>query len=453
MAIINYTRDEPVIAPVKTGPAKTTASTLTIARYTETGNREVPFLNKTRFSPRTISKFKRDPGKILWGVTKDIPTLPPYGDNAADRLATALTKESTVESWYGYNSIYMNYLKGTTRNKALTRFGQEMLADLPTSSLGVTVIEGRASLQMIGNRFGNMAAAILEARRGNFRDAGRRLKDAFRLIPKRDQDRALDDLRKHYLRTGQKHKLKNLSFERSFLDAVSSGWLEYWLGWAPFTNDVAKLIDVLGSSAEKLSTEGIILKASATTQAEWDSASLTYPYLRLLKAIGTSETRVTFTGRVVVGNMDQFLNRRAGLTNLPAVIWAGVPFSFIFDWFVDVGSMLELLDVFKGVKWVSGCESTRTRAEIEEAWEYRASNGGLWTAGIQTKSEAFQYRRVVLTVAPAQSYFPKVKDLSKIFDGKEHRAATLVSLLTQVLINKSHKRDQQLLAQTKANLE
>jgi hypothetical protein len=46
-----------------------------------------------------------------------------------------------------------------------------------------------------------------------------------------------------------------------------------------------------------------------------------------------------------------------GLTNPLAIAWELVPFSFVLDWLVPVGTWLQSLDATLGVKFVGGCRT------------------------------------------------------------------------------------------------
>jgi hypothetical protein len=403
----------------------------------DSGFKQVPLVDKKVFTQRECSKDTSWAG-VYSGNVRAIPYLPYYGPKLATNAALAYANNVGVT---GRSTAMILYDKGVCKNIALSRFVQEMMSDLSQSSLGVSVIEGRESLNMIKTRIGNLAKTMWYLRRGDLAKAKRAFSDSLQvgrydtaaiMKMRRKKSKYFNDLKNRI--PNEKH---SYSVEKVALDKVSSLWLEYWLGWAPMVADVNKLMDVLATSAAKLPTEGIIIKASALQKHEWDY-DMSGGYTRGAPRVYVQH-RHTITGQVAVNDPEKFLNRRAGLTNLPAVIYAGVTLSFILEWFIGFGKVLELTDSFTGVLWKKGSYSDTYTATCNEKIEHRETAYDKFTATTYSASQCSVSRRYVLTSAPVGSYIPRFKDLRTIFEGKEHRAWTSVSLLTQFLISHRNK--------------
>lgn len=429
--ITPYNRDEPVYVSVQTGnPKLDRGYRLLIGSLKESGYKQKP-IDTSIFTERSVSRTELEPG-MYSGNLGALPTVPYYGENDAPALAAAIRNAAfgSVGSWQGITQLELAYLCSVTRNVALTRLHDSMMGDLSTSALGVSLIEGRESLKMIGQRCGNLAATIYWLTRGNVQKARESWERTIELgrFPSADIV---------FVRKQSDQLFRQLS------DKLSSGWLEYWLGWAPIVSDVEKSLDVLATMAQSLATDGILVKGSAKRTFEYNGKHLgAYRRSKSLKATG--HLRTTFVGRVLVSDENEFLTHRAGLTNLSAIIYAGIGKSFIFNWFVDVSRVLQLLDAFKGITWVTGVQSHTIHCEVAEHYEHRLSNGGAYTAEGKAISKAQYSQRKLQKKAPLPGLLPQIMDLSTIFEGKEHRAATLVTLLNLVYQGKARESDMRL---------
>lgn len=412
---------------------------VTVETVDETGYRQKPFIDKTLYTARDCARWVRSPGSYVqtafplgpsvWAV----PNRPYYGESYGYSAAVAFNSGST---WLDLNSYgpLRAYQKAMVYNRAFDRFAEDLMSKDATADLGVTVMEGREALEMMQRRVVNLALAVKEARtlvkanarfrslnRERYRKLVRYVREAFRV----GENSFSGSLKR--VANSPRHLAHEL------LDKVSSGWLEHWLGWAPFVSEMSKTLDVLQNVANKLSTEGVHLKSSALGKFE-ATVTESGAYRKGTHPL-VIHYRVTFSGRVRISDGGTFYARRAGLTNLPGIIWAGVPLSFIYDWFVDVGGMLKHLDAFTGVEWMDGTVSYHTQCWASENHSYRHNNGGPWVCTAQAVTYGEVYKRTRLSKAPKAKMIPQVKDLTKLFEGKEHRAATAISLLIQQLFN------------------
>lgn len=75
---------------------------------------------------------------------------------------------------------------------------------------------------------------------------------------------------------------------------------------------------------------------------------------------------------------DQDISRLTslGLSDPAQVAWALVPFSFVVDWFLPVGSYLEALGAVKGLTFVSGTRTEFTNGSLNIQTGYLKSSEG-----------------------------------------------------------------------------
>lgn len=88
--------------------------------------------------------------------------------------------------------------------------------------------------------------------------------------------------------------------------------------------------------------------------------------------------------------------------NLAESIWAGIPISFVFDWFVDVGGYLESFNGLHGVNLVSASVSHREELEYEDSrlpgMAFNGSQG--YTILTPGKGKYKSFERQKLTTLP-----------------------------------------------------
>lgn len=132
-------------------------------------------------------------------------------------------------------------------------------------------------------------------------------------------------------------------------------WLEFHLGWVPLVKDIGNTIDVFQQPIKN-----VFVKASASSdgpvvKSNWPPSS----------GIGTIWTPTTVAVRygmeVAVNNPNLFLLNQLGFVNPVSVAWELVPFSFIVDWFVNIGQFLALGTDFLGLSTKNSFTTTHMK--------------------------------------------------------------------------------------------
>lgn len=160
---------------------------------------------------------------------------------------------------------------------------------------------------------------------------------------------------------------------------MASRWLQYQYGVIPTMMEVNGLLELIH---QKL-WEGQYLisgKVSTTEMRTWTS----------------SLNSVTKTGRTTVIRKNTFSYfvdsstlrtlSQSGISNPAALVWETIPYSFVIDWFLNVGDYLSSLDALVGVKELRVIRSWRVRDICDVSNPPRVGNGQI----IQpTKSRVF----------------------------------------------------------------
>lgn len=132
--------------------------------------------------------------------------------------------------------------------------------------------------------------------------------------------------------------------------------------------------------------------------------------------------------QITVTNPNAFLANQMGMVNPVAIAWALVPFSFIVDWFVNVGNVLNGMTDFVGVSQSKAFITRYTKFNGRSETGSRLNSPDPFTHELQeyTTSGGFTYR-VVVDKLPGPSLRANVPSGLAIT-----RGATAISLLVSI---------------------
>lgn len=209
------------------------------------------------------------------------------------------------------------------RLKAAAKLGQGSI------NLAQTIGEWKQTQGLIANRILQIAEAANALRRGNIKH----LKEVLSLDLSRRQDA----------------KLRNLSPSRRLAD----GWLEVNYGWAPLIGDVYGGMEAFRNG---IATRGARVRgtsgSSQSSRGRWDTnQSLSGNYLAQISDSPLA-SRAVYRGRV--SNPQVRTLQELGLLNPALLAWELLPFSFVVDWVIPVGTALSALTSGLGLSGVRG---------------------------------------------------------------------------------------------------
>lgn len=141
-------------------------------------------------------------------------------------------------------------------------------------------------------------------------------------------------------------------------------WLEYKYGWMPLLHDIhgaAKTLAELNFRRDQ-STFRSTVKQVVPNYLQGSHPVVSGTLVHTAKAWVT----------VRVHNSNTTLANQLGLLNPSLVVWEIIPFSFVVDWFVNIGDCLAELTAFSGVTVLTGGGSKRVdfTGEVKEGNYY-----------------------------------------------------------------------------------
>jgi len=200
-------------------------------------------------------------------------------------------------------------------------------------------------------------------------------------------------------------------------------WLELHFGWVPLVQDIGSSIDAIQGTG-KASKQGTRITSNASANGSY------YVDLSESNSSGHDVTRyqvgVRMSALAQVSNPNLALANQMGFVNPLSVVWEAVPFSFVVDWFSNVGQCLGAMTDMVGFN-ITHARTTVLTQFTREFVKYTNANIGWQQAqfsAIGTKS--YNCTRTTGITGPVLEPTP--------FKGFGiARGATAISLLVQQL--------------------
>lgn len=180
------------------------------------------------------------------------------------------------------------------------------------ADLGVTLAEGKESLNMIVSKLSDIASSARALKRGNL---GGAIKHLSGTIPRGARRRAGRKLRQ---------------------GDVSGSWLALNLGWAPMISDIYTLANI---QLDPLELKVTSPWRKGTASVSWGGSEIPGKVIK-------NECRSRIVALIRSEDMPGEYTR-LGLTNPALIAWELVPFSFVVDYFLPIGDVIEAMEVVR----------------------------------------------------------------------------------------------------------
>lgn len=215
------------------------------------------------------------------------------------------------------------------------------------------------------------------------------------------------------LRHGKWSELLNILSKRSPLHRrkITAGktaaqyWLEYNYAWKPLIGEAYGLFELLTQQLEP----AMLVHGNRTIYRENE-------FQRTVQsggAVGTkyfSRVKTRFGSTVrLTGRIDSTAMRlitQAGIINPLEVLWEVVPFSFVVDWSLPIGNVLQAADATNGLTFVGGSSTQRMQSHVNIDFTPAYTVRGTPVAGV-AEIMKFHMVRKALTGFPKPLFYAK----------------------------------------------
>jgi hypothetical protein len=236
----------------------------------------------------------------------------------------------------------------------------------------------------------NIAQAIAESNQtlGLIGDSVMRLYKGYRAARKGDFRTAAKELGVTFGHRGRK---------------VANNWLELQYGWLPLLSDIQGAYDEITRPAR---VNGYRFKVTSSTKES--SKSETFAEMRntldtcaissdIKKAIKVSLSYEVTSEALLLAS-------QTGLTNLSTVVWELTPWSFVVDWFLPVGNVIEAMSATQGLQFIGGTVTSTVRSSHDN--EYIANDSGKSGKG-KGQYRQFSMNRSTYNASPTPTFYVK----------------------------------------------
>lgn len=208
------------------------------------------------------------------------------------------------------------------------------------SMLAVNYAERKQTLSMMELRLMQIYRFSRDLRAGRIVSAARQINLA-------GSEPRVVKISKKYGSSIRKAKTSNQRY-REFGNA----FLEFHFGWDPLVHDIYNCSQTLSRPVEPLSVRVSTYESFASsTKLNAQEAFNCNPGIDGFHNESLTGKLRGFAGCFMhVSNPDLYLANRLGLVNPASVAWELVPFSFVIDWFANVGQFISQFSDFAGVE-------------------------------------------------------------------------------------------------------
>ncbi len=142
--------------------------------------------------------------------------------------------------------------------------------------------------------------------------------------------------------------------------SAANAWLELSYGWLPLLSDVHESMGVIAKAADGHYSRKYTAKLQRTGSPPW------HPNTNYVQCTGAAVVRRKLVYEVEPVTSFKSLMAVYGLNDPASLAWELLPWSFVVDWFVPVGSYLDALALYPNLsgKWVQSTKSY-VKAKLE----------------------------------------------------------------------------------------
>jgi len=145
---------------------------------------------------------------------------------------------------------------------------------------------------------------------------------------------------------------------------ASRRWLEYVYGWSPLASDIYQAQELL-----KRQSDALVVKAvrSLNDSDRIESGPTPVDNNAALRYRNSSWRRDV--KQIIIAGIESpsiVAAKQWGVFNPASILWEAVPFSFVIDWFMPIGNVLEAYTAHCGLKFLTGSRTVKINGILRE---------------------------------------------------------------------------------------
>lgn len=254
----------------------------------------------------------------------------------------------------------------------------------------VTLGEARETASHMASTARRLAHGFFAFKKGKIRESYRILAGRYERVPVRHQQNF--------------RALQKRAKSKSWVDDVSNGWMEYSYAWRPLLYDIDSAAKYLAQ--KHVGQDYTLYRASRAHRARIQSQWLqpvspgSQPQRRFIRN-DAAHVRYTYLLHPDWIRKPSTLNE-LGFTDPASIVWELLPLSFVVDWFVNVGQVLQSLHEFQQWTVSKGMISYREqiRDEVDRVKNYTGVDSSYKESGGPSFHETIRCRRTPTGVLP-----------------------------------------------------
>lgn len=331
-------------------------------------------VERTKGKPTTVKGRKWSPVRQYFRAAEVMipqpgPVIRVHPLNGAltrwDGLSSTPTSYDQVSARSAFlDTGWTTNMKNRINTELLQKVGQRKV------NYGESLAEGRETINHLAKTVSTVVKALLAARKGRW-----------------DQVPKILGVPKKKLRNGA---------------SASDKWMEYQYGWLPMLGDINDSYELFKKGlTQGPQTFSAVRNISETLD---ESKALEKPDARF---IGSTKIRHSAKIWYRIADSDISALHQLGLINPLEVAWAIVPYSFVFDWFIPVGNVLEAVSARMGVDFVDGYYGRSVESHYVGIERRSTTFSQLVSSGFVSMTDSFAYRRTRMPSLPWPGFYAK----------------------------------------------
>lgn len=317
----------------------------------------------SQLAPSSLWRNPTNYDRTVINVKQDRPAINRFGfqECVGGEMSGTMLIANCSGRWAGFNPTFDSNMLNECNTKCLLK-----VAD-GKASIGVGVGTAKQTLNEMAKLASQLFEAYISVRHGNFPGALRAL-----------------SLRPVDIISGK---------------APADYWLQWQYGWKPLIVDLRNAYDAVTGAFEQYdmlihARSSARFDATNSTSGEYNESHTTYE-----KCLTRIDARVNCTRLRAASQL--------GLINPLSIAWELTPFSFLVDWAMPIGNVLEATTASEGLGFVGGSVSQTIQGHC--AFEKNLAFDSRWLDVGHCEVEKFATQRSVLGDFPIPLPYVKQK--------------------------------------------